>query len=209
MYYYTIWFSCSTQHTEVFMTKIIVPKGMTYPAVWSEFPERVPEKALRLTEAELAVATARFPVVCTDLVLVDDQSRFVLAKRLHPCAKGWWWKGGGLAKGVAPDANIATLMMREIGAAPEEVVFLNSLYHEWYDTRERPGGHRTDLIFLHVAMVTEEEIQRIVLDSKEYDIGAGFLRYRPEYGVQVRPVVGAMYRRFQRLRFEQPELFVR
>jgi|AACY02.10.fsa_nt_gi hypothetical protein len=102
--------------------------------------------------------------------------------------------GGGLNTNSTPEANLAKLMQREIGRVPEAVVYLAQFFHEWRETRERPGEARKDLIFLHFARVSEEDISFIVLNPKEYDAAAGILRY--DGTQEVRPVVKAMYRRY-------------
>jgi hypothetical protein len=102
--------------------KVKFPKGMAYPSYFAE-SDASPQPAAFLSQKDLGTATSRLPVVCTDVVLIDTQGRFVLAKRRNACGRGWWWKGGGLAQDKTLEGNIASILRREIGQVPESVVY--------------------------------------------------------------------------------------
>ena len=132
------------------------------------------------------------PIVCTDLVFIDDERRFVLAYRRNACARGWWWKGGSRKAGMTREASLAALMQREIGFMPDGVHHFAHFDHFWSERGEFPhevGRH--DIIDLHIVRVNEATIAKIKLDPTEYDAERGFMRYN---GTQeVRPVVKAAY----------------
>ncbi|MFT7644524.1 MAG: ADP-ribose pyrophosphatase YjhB (NUDIX family) [Candidatus Paceibacteria bacterium] len=173
--------------------EIVIPEGKEYPKFYVENQLPVFGNPW-LTEQELSSATKKFTVVCTDVVLVDENNCFVLAYRKHSCAAGWWWNGGTLNANLTPAQNISRILEREINLIPQQVMFLDSFFHQWSDTRERPGEARLDFILLHFCKVSEAEINHILLDSSEYDSAYGLLRYN---GTQeVRAVIVDMYRSF-------------
>jgi ADP-ribose pyrophosphatase YjhB (NUDIX family) len=152
-------------------------------------------KCIFIEPAELSRAYDRLVSVCVDIVFVDSEDRFVLAKRKIHSAQGWWWKGGSMRRGENIEEAISRLIKREIGFVPEGVTFLEQFFHEWDMRAEEPCGNgKHDLIFLHFARVDEETIRKIRLDKAGYDADAGFMRYD---GTQkVRPAVADMYRKY-------------
>ena len=174
--------------------EIVVPKGIAYPQLYVEAEiEEAP--SAWLSSKDFAAATRKFPVVCTDVVLIDESDRFVLAHRRHACARGWWWMGGMLNANTTPARNIERILAREIGLGITSVTFLSQFFHQWSDTNERPGEPRLDLILLHFARVSEQSLEHVVLDDAEYDSSYKFMRYD---GTQaVRPVVHDMFLKFK------------
>jgi hypothetical protein len=150
---------------------------------------------IRLSDEQYALATQALPVVCTDVVLVDREGRFILFYRNHSAAKGWWWSGGSWKAELSREESIAKILLRELGFVPEKVMTLAVFDHFWVTRRELPhetGRH--DIIFLHTVVVDEETIANIKLDPSEYDAGQGFMRY--DGSQDVRPVVKKAYELF-------------
>ena len=151
---------------------------------------------IRLSAEQYALATQALPVVCTDVVLVDDKGRFVLSYRKNPAAKGWWWSGGSWKAEFSREESIAKILNRELGFVPDKVTTLAVFDHFWSTRGELPhetGRH--DIIFLHTVQVDEETIAKINLDPNEYDAARGFMRYD---GTQdVRPAIRRAYELFR------------
>ncbi len=146
-----------------------------------------------LSDEEYARAQSALPIVCTDLIIVDDKGRFVLAYRLHPAAQGWWWKGGRMKTGDTPLASLTRLMQREIGFVPDGIRYFAHLHHLWAKRKESPqdtGKH--DVIFLHSVVLDEKSIANIKLDPNEYDTERGLMRY--DGTQEVREIVADAYR---------------
>lgn len=150
---------------------------------------------IRLSNEQYALATQALPVVCTDVVLVDQLGRFVLSYRNHPAASGWWWSGGSWKAELSREESIAKILKRELGFVPEKVTTLAIFDHFWSTRGELPhetGRH--DIIFLHSVVVDEDTIANITLDPNEYDSARGLMRYD---GTQdVRPVIKKTYELF-------------
>ncbi len=147
---------------------------------------------IRLTDHEYALATQALLVVCTDVVLVDEEGRYVLAYRRHPAAEGWWWKGGSWKAQDTRSESIARILERELGYAPRKVVMLAVFDHFWSLRGEVPhDAGRHDIIFLHYVVVDEATIANMKLDEREYESERGFMRY--DGSQEVRPVVKAAY----------------
>ena len=153
-------------------------------------------KSVFLSDEANSQALDRYINVCTDVVFVDQAGCFVLAYRTVAAARGWWWKGGGMRKGETTEDSIARLMKREIGFVPENVQPLDSFFHQWEERAVEPKGNgQHDFIFLHFVHVDEDTIAKIRLDSKEYDVERGFMRYN---GTQVvRPAIAGAYRLYR------------
>lgn len=150
---------------------------------------------IRLSNEQYALATQALPVVCTDVVLVDQNGRFVLSYRKNPAAKGWWWSGGSWKAEYSREESIAKILQRELGFMPEKVTTLAVFDHFWSTRGEFP--HKTgrhDIIFLHSVVIDEDTIAKIRLDPTEYDAERGFMRY--DGTQEVRPAVKAAYELF-------------
>ena len=153
---------------------------------------------IRLSDEQYALATAALPVLCTDLVFVDEQDRFILAQRRNAAAKGWWWFGGSWKAEFTREESLAAVLTREIGFLPRGVTLLTFFEHFWATRREVPhetGRH--DMIFLHYVKVNEEAIAKIHLEDDEYDAVEGLLRY--DGTQEVRPAVKAAYELYKRI----------
>ena len=148
------------------------------------------------TDEEYEMIGRSVPIVCTDLVFVDEQNRFVLAYRRNACARGWWWMGGSLKAGMTFKESIAKIMMREIGFMVPNVELLCVLPHFWSERGEKPREFgRHDILFIHMAQVDEYTIAKIRLNPKEYESGRGLMRYN---GTQdVRSAVSVAYKFFK------------
>lgn len=150
---------------------------------------------VRLSDDEYARATAGLPVLCTDLVLVDEHDRFVLSYRNHPCAQGWWWMGGSWKAEFTREESLEHILKREIGFTPSNTVLFACFDYFWVTRREDPtDSGRHEMIFLHYMRVSEEIISRITLDPNEYDAARGLLRY--DGTQEVRPAVKEAYALF-------------
>ncbi len=146
----------------------------------------------RPTDEEYEMIGRSVPIVCTDLIFVDNQNRFVLPYRKKACARGWWWMGGSLKSGMTFEESLAKIMMREIGFVPKDVKLLCILQHFWSERGEKPhetGRH--DIMFVHFMKVDEDTIAKIKLDTNEYEADRGFLRY--DGTQEVRKAVSEVY----------------
>jgi len=146
----------------------------------------------RSTDKEYAMIGRSVPIVCTDLIFVDKEDRFVLACRRNACARGWWWMGGSLKAGMTFEESVEKIMVREIGFSPKGVKLLCILPHFWSERGEKPHEFgRHDIMFIHYLKVHEETIAQIRLDPKEYEVERGFLRYDGKQ--EVRPAIREVY----------------
>lgn len=152
--------------------------------------------AYRPSDLEYEMVGRSVPIVCTDLIFVDEQARFVLAYRRKACARGWWWMGGSLKAGMTREESVAKIMNREIGFVPEGIKLLCILEHFWSTRGEKPHKFgRHDIMFVHCVEVGEEIIRKIKLDPEEYEAECGFLRY--DGTQEVRPAVSEVYKRYR------------
>ena len=172
---------------------------MNQPYTFHEMPG-MSLKCELIKPDELSRAFDRLASVCTDIVFIDKEGRWLLAYRVIHSAYGWWWKGGSMRKGETIEQSLSRLMKREIGFMPEGVEPLAHFFHHWKMRNEAPqenGKH--DEIHLHFMKVDDATIAKIEagLNPDEYDVVKGMMRYD---GTQdVRPVIAAMYRRYKAL----------
>ena len=156
-------------------------------------------KCVFIEPNELSVAYDRLVSVCTDIVFVDKEGRWLLPYRIIHSSYGWWWKGGSMRKGETIEQSLTRLMKREIGFMPEQGVEpLVTFFHFWGMRNEAPqenGKH--DEIHLHFVEVDDATISRIEqgLNPDEYDVSKGLMLY--DGTQEVRPVIAAMYRRYR------------
>lgn len=147
------------------------------PAHQLAFLENEPGKSCDSSQSELALATARFPIPCNDLFLIDERGRVVLAKRRHAAAIGWWVFGGAGQTDKTAEETIELILKREIGFVPNNMRPVAIYDHFWADCRERAGGLRQDRILAWTATAGEEAIAKIELDPDEYFVEEGLMRF--------------------------------
>lgn len=130
---------------------------------------------IRLSDEEYGRAIQAFPVVCSDVVIIDrDKKTIFLTNRASKPAGGWWFIGGRSFVGETEFQSIQRCFKRETGLLiPEErfkFVCMNRYFFS--DRQQEPQDMGCDSLCYTMALeLTEEERKRVVLDPVEYADG--------------------------------------
>lgn len=136
-----------------------------------------------LSDEVYADAIAAFPIVTSDIILVDRASRTLLLpyRGVEP-AHGPWVFGGRRRAGEDALTCAARCFERETSLAisKERFHFLGINEYLWPWRKEEP--HETGMHNVHFAFmleITPEELAQVTenLDPKEYDVSCGITPY--------------------------------
>jgi len=142
------------------------------PKLFVEHPGHV-YYPLHLEEEEYARAIQSLVIVCTDIGIIDPESKTIyLARRALRAARGWWWFIGGRSRiGETEYQSAQRCFKRETGLliAEERFNFVCMNRYFFKDRQQEPREVGCDSLSYALSLhLTDEERTRIVLDPHEY-----------------------------------------
>lgn len=127
---------------------------------------------VRLPDKEYGQALDCLVKGCSDMLLLSpDGLKLLLGKRNVQPQPDWWFAGGRIFPGETPSQSCQRLIRREFGLeidpARFQVVCCQSLA---WGMREQPPASNgtTDLQIVLSLVLTQSEVEKVVLDPKEY-----------------------------------------
>jgi 8-oxo-dGTP pyrophosphatase MutT (NUDIX family) len=127
---------------------------------------------VRLPDEEYGKALDCIVKGCSDMLLLSpDGSQLLLGKRRVQPQPDWWFAGGRIFPGETPPESCQRLLRREFGLEVElsrfYVVCCQSL--AWGMREQPPAGNGTaDIQVVLKLLLTEAEVDKVVLDPQEY-----------------------------------------
>lgn len=128
-----------------------------------------------MSESAYSEALTSLVIVCTDVLLVNRVNKTVyLAKRRSKPMNDWWLIGGRMYAGELPEESMARCFKRETSVEIEKnrfkFVALNRYFFK--DRQQTPQNIGCDsLCYTFILEPTKEELNKISLDSNEYQGG--------------------------------------
>lgn len=142
------------------------------PKIYVEEPGHIYDP-LRLEEAEYARAIQSLIVVCTDIGIIDSESKTIyLARRASRPANGWWWFIGGRSRiGETEHQSARRCFQRETGLLIDERRFNFVCMNRYFFKNRQQLPHEVgcdSLCYTLSVGLTKEERDRVILDPHEY-----------------------------------------
>ena len=125
-----------------------------------------------LPDKEYGDALDTLVKACSDMLIVSpDGSKVLLGKRtVHP-QPDWWFTGGRIFPGETPVQSCCRLLRRELSLEIEPSRFSTVCCQSlaWGMRQQEPKSNgTTDSQFVLSFQLREEELEKVVLDPKEY-----------------------------------------
>ncbi len=126
----------------------------------------------RLDEETYAKATVSLPILCTDAVIVDVDTRiFYLAKRRTLPMADWWVIGGRSFAGESPEASMRRCFKRETSLDLHEDRFSLRAFnrYRWRNRQQAPQDAGSDnAAYTFMVRLEAHELASVKLDPNEY-----------------------------------------
>eukprot|EP00850_Spirogloea_muscicola_P015539 SM000120S25688 [mRNA] locus=s120:147613:149373:+ [translate_table: standard] len=127
-----------------------------------------------LGDREYGLALDCLTKACTDLLVCDgdgDACKVLLGKRVVEPQPSWWYMGGRMKPGEAPEQSISRLVLRELqlDVAPGRFRPLGTHSYAWERRQQAPQENGTcDITAVFTLVLEGDEAFRIRMDDKEY-----------------------------------------
>ncbi len=126
-----------------------------------------------LADKEYGEALDTLVKACSDMLLISpDGERIFLGKRKVQPQPDWWFVGGRMFPGETPKMSCTRLLKRELGlevdVARLRPVCCQSLAWGMREQLPKANG-TTDSQFVLSLQMEEAEVEKVVLDEKEYE----------------------------------------
>jgi len=129
-----------------------------------------------LADKEYGEALDTLVKACSDMLLISpDGKRIFLGKRLVQPQPDWWFVGGRIFPGETPARSCCRLLKRELGLEIDPArlnpVCCQSLAWGMREQLPKENGTTDSQVVLSLRL-TESEVEKVVLDPKEYETSA-------------------------------------
>ena len=126
-----------------------------------------------LPDDQYGIALDNLVKGCTDILLLNPPGTHIFTgRRCVQPQPDWWFMGGRIFPGETPIQSCQRLLRRELGLdiASERFVTVCAQAFAFGMREQEPKDHgTTDTQFCYmVRLVSEEEVQKVVLDENEY-----------------------------------------
>ena len=126
-----------------------------------------------LADKEYGEALDTLVKACSDMLLLSpDGNKIFLGKRLVQPQPDWWFVGGRIFPGETPARSCCRLLKRDLGLAIDparmQPVCAQSLAWGMREQLPKENGTTDSQVVLSLQL-TEAEVEKVVLDPKEYE----------------------------------------